>query len=156
MQAIKRADGFICFRTLSRSFYAHIAFDFRITRTAAIHVTASVAGTAIQTPVIAYIQEHYRERISLADIVRAGGVGKTSCCTIFRQFINQTPNTYLTDYRLRRGMELLLSTNLTVTEICYKVGFSGGSYFTETFHKYLGYSPGEYRKNHTALPALSP
>ncbi|MEZ3467945.1 MAG: helix-turn-helix domain-containing protein, partial [Schaedlerella sp.] len=30
----------------------------------------------------------------------------------------------------------------------YEVGFSGGSYFTETFHKYLGCSPGEYRKNH--------
>ena len=97
---------------------------------------------------VAYIQEHYRERVSLADIARAGGVGKTSCCAIFRQFINQTPNAYLTDYRLRRGMELLLSTNLTVTEICYEVGFSGGSYFTETFHKYLGCSPGEYRKNH--------
>lgn len=56
------------------------------------------------------------------------------------------PNAYLTDYRLRRGAELLLSTNLTVTEICYEVGFSGGSYFTETFHRCLGCSPGEYRK----------
>ena len=96
---------------------------------------------------VAFIQEHYREKISLSDIARAGGVGKTSCCAIFRRFVNQTPNAYLTDYRLRKGAELLLSTNLTVTEICYEVGFSGGSYFTETFHRCLGCSPGEYRKN---------
>ncbi|MCI9604201.1 MAG: helix-turn-helix transcriptional regulator [Ruminococcus sp.] len=92
-------------------------------------------------------EEHYREKISLSDIARAGGVGKTSCCAIFRRFVNQTPNACLTDYRLRKGAELLMSTNLTVTEICYEVGFSGGSYFTETFHRCLGCSPGEYRKN---------
>ena len=96
---------------------------------------------------IAYIQEHYRDKVSLADIAKAGNVGKTSCCAVFQNFINKTPNTFLTDYRLRKGAELLLSTDMTIAEICYEVGFSGASYFTETFRKGFGCSPGQYRKN---------
>ena len=44
-------------------------------------------------------------------------------------------------------MELLRSSDMTVAEICYEVGFSGPSYFTETFRKKLGCSPSAYRRN---------
>lgn len=94
---------------------------------------------------MAYIEEHYREKITLSDIAGAGCVGKTSCCTIFQKFINQTPNAYLTDYRIQKSADLLQSTDMTVSEICYEVGFSGASYFTETFHKSFGCTPSEYR-----------
>lgn len=96
---------------------------------------------------VSYIQGHYREHVALADIARAGRVGKTTCCTIFRRFTNQTPSAYLAEYRLQQGMELLRSSDMTVAEICYEVGFSGPSYFTETFRKKLGCSPSAYRRN---------
>ncbi|MDD3279794.1 MAG: AraC family transcriptional regulator [Lachnospiraceae bacterium] len=95
---------------------------------------------------VSFIQEHYKEKISLSDIAKAGCVGKTSCCAIFRKFINQTPNIYLTEYRLQKSMELLMDTDLTITEICYDVGFTGASYFTETFRKSFGCTPSEYRE----------
>lgn len=94
----------------------------------------------------AYIETYYCDRISLEDIARAGSVGKTGCCSIFKQYVNKTPNVYLTEFRLHKSTELLADTDLTVTEICYAVGFSGASYFTETFIKYLGCTPTEYRK----------
>ncbi len=95
---------------------------------------------------VAFIQKHYRERLSLEEIARAGGVGKTSCCNIFQRYINQSPNAYLIEYRLRKGIELLCSTDMTVAEICYAVGFNGPSYFSESFRKVFGCSPLEYRK----------
>lgn len=95
---------------------------------------------------IAYIQKNFREKISLEDIAKAGNVSKTSCCKIFKKYVNQSPNAYLIEYRLRSGLELLRTTDMTVTEICFEVGFNGPSYFSESFHKAFGYSPIEFRR----------
>lgn len=95
---------------------------------------------------ISYIQNHYREKVMLEQIARAGKVGKTGCCNLFKKYTGKTPNGYLTELRLRKGAELLCHSDMTVQEISYEVGFSGASYFTETFRKYYGCTPGEYRK----------
>ncbi len=96
---------------------------------------------------MAFIQKHYREKLTLYDIARAGNVSKTSCCNLFQKYVNQSPNAYLIEYRLRNGLELLRTTDMTVTEICYEVGFNGPSYFSESFRKVFGCSPVELRKN---------
>lgn len=82
----------------------------------------------------------------MEDIAKAGNVSKTGCCGIFQKYVNQSPNAYLIEYRLRNGIELLRTTDMTVTEICYEVGFNGPSYFSESFRKAFGCSPLEYRK----------
>lgn len=96
---------------------------------------------------LSYINQNYREKLTLENIAHAGGVGKTGCCAIFKKYINKTPNGYLTELRLRHGTELLLESDKTVLEISYEVGFSGASYFTEMFRRFYGCSPREYRKN---------
>lgn len=96
---------------------------------------------------ISFIKEHYTEKISLSDIANAGGTCKTSCCTIFKKFTNQTPGAYLTCYRLRKSIELMQNSSMTLTQICFEVGFSGASYFSETFKNVYKISPTEYKKN---------
>ena len=95
---------------------------------------------------ISFIQSHYKEKISLAEICRTGNVGKTTCSTIFMKYTNQTPIEYLTDYRLRKSIDLMASTDMVFSEISYETGFSGASYFAETFRKRFSCSPGEYRR----------
>lgn len=94
---------------------------------------------------IAYIQNNYQSRVTLEDISRAGNMGKTSCSKIFQRYVNQSPSAYLIEYRLRNGAELLRTTDMTVAEICYEVGFGGPSYFSESFRKVFGCTPLEYR-----------
>lgn len=94
---------------------------------------------------IAFINDSYTEKVSLDMIAESGKVSKTGCCNIFRRYINKTPNEYLTELRLRKAMELLKNTDMTVLEISYAVGFSCASYFTETFRKFFGFTPTEYR-----------
>lgn len=101
---------------------------------------------------VAFLQKHYREKVSLAEIAEAGAVSKTTCCHIFEKYCNQTPVAYLIEYRLRSGVELLKSTDMTVTEICYEVGFTGASYFSESFRKAFGCSPTEFRRQYKAAP----
>lgn len=94
---------------------------------------------------ISFIQNNYKEKINLSDIANTGSVGKTECCIIFKRYTNLTPILYLNDYRLRKSVKLLTETDLTISEICYEVGFSGASYFTEIFSKTFHCTPKAYR-----------
>lgn len=93
-----------------------------------------------------FIQDHHREKITLADIATIGGISKRTCGNLFLKYLNQTPVEYLNDYRLRKSTELLTHTDMTVTEISMEVGFSGASYYAESFRKMFGTSPAQYRK----------
>ena len=96
---------------------------------------------------IGFMQQHFREQITLEQIAAAGGVGQSKCCKLFRVYFHQTPNTYLTAYRLNRSVELLRTTDRSITEVAYAAGFNGASYYAETFRKWLHISPSEYRGN---------
>ena len=93
-----------------------------------------------------FIQENYMEKISLADIAAAGAVGQSKCCKLFARFFFQSPTMYLTQQRLTKSMELLLNTDLPIIEIALSVGFGSASYYTETFRKWMGKTPSEFRK----------
>lgn len=96
---------------------------------------------------ISYVQENYKHKICLGDIARVGAMGKTECCNVFSAYTNRTPIDFLNGYRLRKGADLLKNTDLTICEICYEVGFSSASYFSESFKKTFHCTPKEYRKN---------
>ena len=57
-----------------------------------------------------------------------------------------TPNEMIQIVRLKRAAQLLHDNNLTVSEVCYKVGFSSPSYFTKCFQKQFGIKPTEWKE----------
>ena len=100
-----------------------------------------------------YIQEHYREKVSLSDIAGAGNVGKTLCARLFRTYTSKTPGEYLIHYRIQKSIDLLSSTNDSITDIAYAVGFSSASHYTKTFREIMDCTPLKYRSGtveHTA------
>ncbi|WP_170110376.1 hybrid sensor histidine kinase/response regulator transcription factor [Flavilitoribacter nigricans] len=58
-----------------------------------------------------------------------------------------SPSQFIRSYRLRRGKQLLLGTQLSVAEIAYRTGFSDPSYFSKTFKDEFGVSPSAIRKD---------
>ena len=100
---------------------------------------------AITKNMVGFIQKYYTRKISLTDIAVSGAVGQSKCCKLFAKYFSQTPNAYLTQYRLNKSIELLRYTDLSIIEIALSVGFSGASYFAETFRKWFGKSPTEFR-----------
>ncbi|MBR5313618.1 MAG: AraC family transcriptional regulator [Clostridia bacterium] len=92
------------------------------------------------------IEQHYAEKLSLSQIAEAGRVCESKCCRLFGKYVRKTPTTYLNHYRLGKASELLLTTELSVTEIALACGFSGISYFSESFRKLFGQTPLEYRR----------
>lgn len=94
---------------------------------------------------VGYIQENYREKLTLAEIAASGAVGQSKCCKLFKDYMNATPIAYLNQFRLNKSCELLRNRNLSITEISEAVGFGGISYFSECFNKYYYQTPSEYR-----------
>lgn len=96
---------------------------------------------------IQFIQKNYTEKITLSDIARAGAVGESKCYNLFLKFFSQSPIVYLTQYRLKKSIHLLQTTDMPVLEIALSVGFGGASYYSETFRKWMKKSPTEFRKD---------
>lgn len=93
-----------------------------------------------------YIEEHFAQSISLADIALAGACCKSRCSALFRKYLRDTPVTYMTKLRLKKSLAPLLNSDACITEIAYENGFCSGSYYCETFRKYYGMPPLQYRK----------
>ncbi|MCM1106842.1 MAG: AraC family transcriptional regulator [Blautia sp.] len=95
---------------------------------------------------IAYIEEHFTEHITLDDVAFSGACCKSRCFLLFRKYLRDTPVSYITKLRLRRSLTALLETDSSMTEIAYAYGFGGASYYCEVFRKYYGISPLKYKK----------
>lgn len=98
---------------------------------------------------VGFIQGHYAEKLSLTDISASGQVCRSKCFDLFREFIGRTPFDYLNEYRISKSLELLRNTDMNVTEISLRCGFSNPSYFAEVFWKSLGCSPREFKSRNS-------
>jgi transcriptional regulator GlxA family with amidase domain len=94
---------------------------------------------------IAYINQHYPEKITLAEIAKTAGVSEREATRCFKKSIGQSPMEYLIKYRLNQSKKLLLETDMTITRICQQCGFSDSAYFGKAFRKSYGMTPSEYR-----------
>lgn len=65
----------------------------------------------------------------------------------FKKYLNISPHKYLCEIRIKRAKLLLSTTNYSVTEVAYMIGFSSVYDFSRTFKKSTGLSPFNYKKS---------
>ena len=65
---------------------------------------------------------------------------------LFRQTFAKTPHQYLVERRIEKAKELLRGERLSVTDVCFEVGFQSLGSFSSLFHKTVGHPPITYRK----------
>lgn len=94
-----------------------------------------------------YIDTHYMEPLTLDDLALRFHLSKFHLARQFTQNSGIPPKAYLEKRRMREAEYLLLSTELSVTEIASTLGFSSSSYFTQRFRIKKGMTPVEFRKN---------
>ncbi len=113
-------------------------------------VTPQVSDTEKQNQIkamLSYIHRNYSEKITLAEIAAEASVSTRKANRIFQEVIRQTPFEYLMHYRLNQTRELLAKSDLSITEISYRCGFTDSTYMGKQFKKAYGKTPMEYRRN---------
>lgn len=91
-----------------------------------------------------YLNEHYTEPISTADISKALFMTSSRFCNAFRQNFDMNLANYLCKFRVIRASELYKNEKISLTEISARVGFLDYNYFSKVFKRYLGQTPARY------------
>lgn len=99
----------------------------------------------IQKDMVAFLYQHYGEKITLDEIAASGNVSRSKCCRIFRRYLQQSPIDFLNAYRLKVSCRLLDTTDRSITDIALACGFNHLSYFSRYFCMGYGCTPREYR-----------
>jgi len=102
------------------------------------------------------IDRRFADPLDLDAMAGAAGFSRYHFARAFRTAYGETPRAYLTRRRIERAQDYLRSANLTVTEICYLVGFSSLGSFSARFSELVGVPPTEYRRLHVARGGTPP
>lgn len=92
-----------------------------------------------------FIDDCFNEALRLEQIAEQACLSEFHFQRLFRHTFRLTPHQYLTGRRLARAKELLIYTDLSVSEICWLVGFQSLGSFSTLFSRYTGLSPINYR-----------
>jgi LacI family transcriptional regulator len=107
--------------------------------------------TAIQDPRVAsamsFIREHACEGIGVEDVLDHVLVSRSVLQHLFRQVLDKTILNAITDVRLQRVKQLLAETNMPLTAIAQRTGFSYDSYLSILFKQKTGRTPSSYRRD---------
>jgi len=112
--------------------------------------TSSINGTDRDriNKVMEYLMENYKQEIILEEAARLVNLNKSSFCRYFKSRTRKTFTQFLNEIRTAHACKLLANNNMTVSEICYEVGYNNISHFNRQFKLITGLTARTYAKNY--------
>jgi AraC-like DNA-binding protein len=95
---------------------------------------------------VAYLHEHLRDKITLADLARFAGTSARTLAHLFAAELGFPPMRYLIELRLNHAMKLLRHTEHGIEKIAEECGFPNRYYLTRMLSKYRKTTPAEFRR----------
>jgi AraC family transcriptional regulator, transcriptional activator of pobA len=93
-----------------------------------------------------FIERHYHERISLRDVAAAVNVSGGHLTTTVRRKTGRPVQEWITERRMAEARRLLAETDLTITELGRRVGYTDPVYFVRSFRRAHGTTPRQWRR----------
>lgn len=91
------------------------------------------------------IEENLTNSLSINQLAVMAGRSLSSFRRDFLSIYNMPPSQWIREKRLNKAKEFLQTTNMTITDICYTLGFESISHFSRLFKSEFGYAPSVYR-----------
>ena len=95
-----------------------------------------------------YITDNFAMDLTLEDAASIACMEKTYFCKCFKNLTGFGFTEYLTRVRIQAAENYLQNTDLSVSEIARRCGFSGSNYFGDVFRRCIGVSPSAFRKQY--------
>lgn len=94
---------------------------------------------------INYIVQNYRSDISITDLAESCKIHRNYLGKIFRENLGVSPQEFLINFRMKKAVQLLITTTLSIKDIGNAVGYPNQLHFSKAFKNIYGISPREYR-----------
>lgn len=124
---------------------AHLIRHFS-TNTAPLLTASDTLAKKRLRQIITYVQENFREPLTLSDVSEQLGLGKEYFCRFFKKNMGISFLNYLTAVRLTHVYRDLTSTDEPVADIMIKNGFTNQKLFNRSFKQMYGHTPSAVRK----------
>ncbi len=93
-----------------------------------------------------YVREHYRESITMDDLLRVTSYSKSHFIRLFKKYTGMNLTDYINKYRIEKSCLDLIYTSKNITEIAIENGFNTVQYFSKIFKTYMNCTPKKYQK----------
>ena len=93
-----------------------------------------------------YMNGNFHQPIKVENMAKAVHMSPSYFSRLFKEATTYSPYEYLLNLRLEKAKELLLKTDLPISEIAYQTGFNSDANFIYFFKKEMGISPLKFRK----------
>ena len=94
----------------------------------------------------AHIEALLDQKIMLSDLAETAGLSVYHFAKAFKYMVGMPPYRYILHRRIERAREMLMSTELPITQIALAVGFSDHTQFARQFRRIVGATPSAYRR----------
>ena len=108
-------------------------------------VPTSSIDTEFLQRVVACIEKHLGEDYSVSQLASDLCMERTGLYKRLTTIIDETPQLFIRSIRLHKASELLTTSDMSISDIAYSVGFSSASYLVKCFREKYGCTPGEWR-----------
>ncbi|GGX82909.1 hypothetical protein GCM10007160_08030 [Litchfieldella qijiaojingensis] len=94
---------------------------------------------------ISFLDKNLHRKIAQAEVAESCGLSTFQFSRLFKRLTGVTFQEYLLHRRIAEAMRLLANPKVSITDVCFTVGFRDLSYFTRVFQRYVGQPPSRYR-----------
>ena len=136
--------------------------EARVLSTFAFHALASgrrapvpKAETRLMDEAVKWLEAHYAEKVTLAQLVAYMGYSRSRFFNLFREHTGLSPLDWLNRHRIHRAQELLATSDAPVSDVARQVGFTDLPFFFRLFRRHVGCSPAACRR-HSSISTRKP
>ena len=102
-----------------------------------------------------YIEENFEQKLNIDAIASLMNVSGRSFLRRFKKATSNTPLEYIQRVKIEAAKKKLESTTLNINEVMYSIGYNDEKAFRNTFRKYSGLAPLQYRKKYNREMAFA-
>ena len=123
--------------------------------TRSVPLTKKHVDDNVLNKVIAYIDEHKSERVTMSDTAAALGYNEKYLSRVINDSAGFGFSTLLSTLRMEAASYLLKNTSRTIVDIAIECGFGSERNFYRTFKEHTGFTPNEYRSISPKKPVVN-